>query len=62
MKIKIEIDEKELRAMVKTRIRNILGDVPFDEANVTIETKSKQNYRAEWESGAGFRATYEVSA
>lgn len=61
MKIQIQITEKELRAMVLDRLRRELGEAGerLQEKDVHIETKSAQNYRAEWETAA-FRARIEV--
>lgn len=56
MKIAIEIDERTLRQLVYNHILAVLGDVPVDEKDITIEVKSTQNYRSEWEPAA-FRAT-----
>lgn len=58
MKITVEIDEKMLRQLVLDRLSTML-EVPFKPEDVKIETKSKQNYRSEWESAA-FRARLEV--
>jgi len=57
MRIRIELTEEDLRRLVADEIRARTGG-PFDEKRVTIEVKSKQNYRSEWESAA-FRAIYE---
>lgn len=61
MKLQIEITEKDLRAMVLERIQKDLGDAgsKLDESDVTIEVKSKQNWKSEWER-AEFRARVEV--
>ena len=53
--IKIEVDEATLKGLVVSHLMNMLGDVSLEMKDVTIETKSKQNYRSEWESAA-FRA------
>lgn len=58
MKVRIEVSEKDLREMVLNRIRHASGVTSLDVDRVSIETKSKQNYRAEWETAA-FRAVYE---
>ena len=55
MKLNIEVTEKDLRDLVLDFVRNKLGDVNISGESVIIEVKSKQNYRAEWES-AKFRA------
>jgi len=61
MKVKIEIDERELRKLVLDHIGLRLGEVPLDKNRVHIRVKSKQNYKSEWEEAA-FMATYEVEA
>lgn len=57
MTIKIELNEKDLEQLVMDEIERRLGSIPIDTSKVTIETKSTQNYKSEWESAA-FRATY----
>jgi len=56
MKIQLELTEKDLRRLVLDEIRRKTGIDSLEEKDVSIETKSKQNYRSEWEAGAGFRA------
>ena len=55
MKVQIEIDENELRAIVLDYIRARFRTEEIDPADVAIEVKSKNNYRSEWERAA-FRA------
>lgn len=55
--INIEIDEKELRKLVKEHLQRLLGDMNLDESCVHIYVKSKQNYKSEWEEAA-FKAQY----
>jgi len=52
--INIEVDENTLRRLVKRYLEQQIG-AELDEKDISIETKSKQNYRSEWESAA-FRA------
>ena len=59
MTITIQYTENELKELVYKDLQSKLGDIPLEKAAVHIETKSKQNYKSEWESGAGFRATYQ---
>jgi len=59
MKIQIELTEKDLRRLVLEEIRRKTGVESLTETDVSIETKSKQNYKSEWEGGAGFRARVE---
>ena len=59
MKLRIEIDESDLKALVLEHIADRLGScAPPSADKVKIEVKSKQNCKAEWESAA-FRAVYE---
>lgn len=58
MRIRIEIDEKELRRLIINDLSERLGQISFDEEDVVIEVKSKQNYKSEWEQ-AKFRAVYQ---
>ena len=60
MKLRIEISEADLKKLVLQDIQEKLGSVALDPDKVKIETKSKQNYRAEWEIAA-FRAVYEIN-
>ena len=61
MKIKIEIDRAELQRLAIEAIRVLLPYAQIEDADVRIETKSQQNYKAEWEV-ADFRARIEVDA
>jgi hypothetical protein len=57
-KILIELDEEHLKRLVVREIESFLGeDIELSTKDVTIEVKSKQNYKSEWEVAA-FRATY----
>lgn len=58
MKISVEVNERELKTMVIARLRELMPDVPIEEADVSFLVKTKQNYRAEWEEGS-FRASVE---
>lgn len=49
MEINITIDEKKLRELVVSHLESILGDVEITKDDIKIETKSKQNYKSEWE-------------
>lgn len=61
MNIKIEINEADMKRLVVSEILRQLGmaAVDIDIGCVTIETKSKQNYKSEWEVAA-FRANCSV--
>lgn len=58
MKIKIEYTEKEVTNLILADLERKLGSIPLEERCVSIEVKSKQNYKSEWER-ANFRAVYE---
>ena len=55
MRVSIEVDEATLRHLVREHITRTLGEVSLQPEDISIEVKSKQNYRSEWESAA-FRA------
>lgn len=54
-KIDIEINEVTLKGLVRKHISDMLK-TPIKDEEIKIQVKSKQNYRAEWET-ASFRAT-----
>ncbi len=56
-KISLEIDEACLRSLVIDHLSRILN-LDLSSKDVSIEVKSKQNYRSEWEP-AQFRAKVE---
>lgn len=58
-KIYVEIDETTLRKLVLDHLSDQL-QCDLEEKDVTIEVKSKQNYKSEWEK-AEFRARVERS-
>ncbi len=62
IKIKAEIDELILRELALKHLQQQLGELGdnLNASDVTIEVKSKQNYRSEWETAA-FRATVDRS-
>ena len=57
-KINIVIDEDKLKQLICEYLECAVGELSFDKKNVCIETKSKQNYKSEWETAA-FRAKYD---
>lgn len=59
MKIRIEIDQERLRQLVLADIKRQLGSIPIDFKDIDIQTKSKQNYKSEWEVAA-FRAIVDI--
>jgi hypothetical protein len=58
MKLKIELTTSDIKKLVTNELERRLGETPLNIDKVNIETKSKQNYKAEWES-AEYRVTYE---
>jgi hypothetical protein len=60
MNVKIEVSEKDLRALVLQHVQSIVGCLPITPEQVQIEVKSKQNYKSEWEEAA-FRATLNIT-
>lgn len=58
-KVRVELDELGLKSLVLKYIRSVTGDQYIELEDIKIETKSTQNYRAEWEQ-AEFRAVAEV--
>lgn len=56
MKIKIEINEQDVKRLIAEYIEERTGN-PVEEKDVVIYTKSKQNYRSEWEP-ASFKVEY----
>lgn len=60
MTITIEITEQDLKKLVTDEIQRLAGDVPVNQKDIKIETKSRQNYKSEWESAA-FRASATIT-
>ena len=61
MKVKVCIDEQELKKLVVQELERKLGDVHVDITAVRIMVKSKQNWKSEWEI-AEYKAEYETDA
>jgi hypothetical protein len=57
MKIKIDFTEEEMRKALRDYLEHNLG-LDSSALNLTIEVKSKQNYKSEWEVAA-FRGSLE---
>lgn len=57
MQIEIKLTETDVKQLILNEIEKRLGEIPLDTNNVRIETKSKQNYKSEWEEAA-FRVKY----
>ena len=51
----VEIDQATLKELVVAHFSSILVEINLTPADITIEVKSNQNYKSEWESAA-FRA------
>lgn len=51
----VMLNKEDLKRLVLEEIKKRLGDLPFDMATIKIETRSKQNFKSEWED-ADFRA------
>lgn len=58
-KIRIEVDALGLKALVLEHVRRLTNDQDVELSDVSIQTKSKQNYKSEWEE-ADFRASVQV--
>jgi len=59
MKIKVEFTEADFRRALREMVeRDFQVSLPDGEWKITIETKSKQNYKSEWENAA-YRGTFE---
>jgi hypothetical protein len=60
MKAIVELTEDDLKELVSSHLRGILGSLTYEKSlRVHILVKSKQNYKSEWEEAA-FKATVEV--
>jgi hypothetical protein len=59
MKLRIELTQDDLKRLVYTELESRLGDFPLKPEHIKIETRSKQNYKSEWET-AEYRAVYEL--
>ena len=57
MKIRIELTQVDVAKLVHREIEERTGQTIKPE-RISVQVKSKQNYRAEWED-AEFRAVYE---
>ena len=56
IKVNIELTDKDIKEIVCKHLDNFYFGY-FDERNVKIYVKSKQNYRSEWEE-ADFKVIY----
>lgn len=55
--LELEYTADDLRHLILKDMQSKLGEVKLDANKVCIVTKSKQNYKSEWEI-AEFKATY----
>lgn len=53
--IQVDITEADLRRLITKHFEDILPSVDMETVLIKIETKSKQNFKSEWETAA-FRA------
>jgi hypothetical protein len=60
MNIEITLTEADLRALVVNELERRMGDIKLEASDVKIETKSSQNFKAEWET-AHYRARVNVA-
>lgn len=58
MRLKIELSSADTKILVLKELQRRLGNVELDINKVKIETRSKQNYKSEWEI-ADYRVNYE---
>lgn len=59
MLVEIQLSQEDVKKLILDELSKRLGEVHLDKTKVFIETKSKQNYKSEWET-ADFRVTYKV--
>jgi hypothetical protein len=60
VKIKVEFTEEDFRRALREMVeRDFQVSLPAGIWKLNIETKSKQNYRSEWENAA-YRGTFEA--
>jgi hypothetical protein len=55
----IEITEDDIKKLAIAKLKEDAPGIPFKTDDVQFLVKTKQNYKAEWESGS-FRATIVV--
>lgn len=58
MRLYIELGEEDVKKLVLAELQRRLGEVTLDIKKVVIQTKSKQNYKSEWEIAA-YKVSYE---
>lgn len=59
MRLTVNINEKDIKQMALDRLAAALPSIPVPVEKVHFETKSKQNWRAEWEE-AEFRVSIDI--
>lgn len=58
MKVDIVLDEDDLKRLILEKLREDTGlGTKLTLQDISIQTKSRQNYKSEWKGGAGFKAT-----
>lgn len=60
MQLEIILTADDLKILVRDELQRRLGTIELDLCEVKIETKSVQNYKAEWET-ANFRARVNIN-
>ncbi|MDF2873355.1 MAG: hypothetical protein K0R22_38 [Sporomusa sp.] len=58
-KISVEYTEEDLKQLIREDLLRKMPGIKIERHSISIETKSKQNYRSEWESAA-FRGKVEI--
>lgn len=59
-KITVEYTEADLKQLIRDDMERKMPNIIVGKHDIKIETKSKQNYRSEWENAA-FRGTVEIA-
>jgi hypothetical protein len=59
MNVKVALSQDEIKTAIANYVQSRTG-VAIDASSVSVQVKSTQNYRAEWENAA-FRAEFEAS-
>jgi hypothetical protein len=60
MRVKVELTKVDLEKLILNHVRATLDDDDISLTDIVIETKSKQNFKSEWEV-ADFRASITVT-
>lgn len=60
MNVLISLSNDDVKRLIAAEVQRLLGEVPIDPKAVSIEVKTSQNYKAEWETGQ-FRVNYDTN-